>query len=30
MANHFPDSNPPAGPTSPEVQTILQSIKEKK
>jgi len=30
MAHPFSNPNPPAGPTSPEVQAILQSIKEKK
>lgn len=30
MANGFPNPTPPAGPTSQEVLTILQTIKDKK
>jgi hypothetical protein len=30
MSQHFPESTPPAAPTSPEVLAILQSIKDKK
>jgi hypothetical protein len=30
MAQTFPNPNPPAGPTSPEVQAIIQTIKDKK
>jgi hypothetical protein len=30
MSQHFPTQTPPAGPTSEQVLTILQTIKDKK